>query len=448
MTIRTIVIPASVATNARALCKGLAGVAGDGMFLTGLSPTGNVPITNYISSGPISADMAALLPCTTVTKDKDGEIIPAGVTLSLCKSTDRIRPRPSGLLSVDSSLGIGGLPEGRMLIFHGGEGVGKTTGLNACFAEAQRRNDIAVIGDAEHKYDIRYAGICGVDVDKLVKLRPKTIEAGFDTMATLSTKLKQLDPDRRIVGGWDSLHSGIARKSERKGIDDDGGYSPESGAYSRSIRMLIPYLDETGMILICTSQVRMDVGSPQAGAQKIGVSKASLHHAVAIAKFEATRQKSASGKVDSQNVELTWVKNQCFDPFGIGRFRIVYGRGIDKAYSVFQAAKSMGLVDVSGSWVEVADGDESFLKAQGLEKAYEMMAEGTEVNLRIRAAVAKYVGNRLEQNHDLLSKLGHVSSDKILEAVDALDANKPALVDDAAPEAPAAALPRRSRRAR
>ena len=73
MTIRTIVIPASVATNARALCKGLAGVAGDGMFLTGLSPTGNVPITNYISSGPISDDMAALLPCTSVTLDKDGK---------------------------------------------------------------------------------------------------------------------------------------------------------------------------------------------------------------------------------------------------------------------------------------------------------------------------------------------------------------------------------------
>ena len=75
MTIRTIVIPASVATNARALCKGLAGVAGDGMFLTGLSPTGNVPITNYISSGPISTEMAALLPCKTVTQDKDGKAV-------------------------------------------------------------------------------------------------------------------------------------------------------------------------------------------------------------------------------------------------------------------------------------------------------------------------------------------------------------------------------------
>ena len=77
MTIRTIVIPASVATNARALCKGLAGVAGDGMFLTGLSPTGNVPITNYISSGPISHDMAALLPCKTVTQDNDGKAVVA-----------------------------------------------------------------------------------------------------------------------------------------------------------------------------------------------------------------------------------------------------------------------------------------------------------------------------------------------------------------------------------
>lgn len=73
MTLRTIIIPASVQPNARALCKGLAGVPGDGMFVTGLSATGKAPATHYISSGVISADMAALLPCKTVTKDADGK---------------------------------------------------------------------------------------------------------------------------------------------------------------------------------------------------------------------------------------------------------------------------------------------------------------------------------------------------------------------------------------
>ena len=70
---RTIIIPASVQPNARALCKGLAGIAGDGMFTTGLSATGKAPATHYISSGPISHDMAALLPCKRVSKDKDGK---------------------------------------------------------------------------------------------------------------------------------------------------------------------------------------------------------------------------------------------------------------------------------------------------------------------------------------------------------------------------------------
>ena len=72
MSFRTIVIPASVALNARALCNGLAGTAGDGMFLTGLSATGNAPATHYVSSGTISDEMAALLPCKTVTKDAEG----------------------------------------------------------------------------------------------------------------------------------------------------------------------------------------------------------------------------------------------------------------------------------------------------------------------------------------------------------------------------------------
>ena len=70
---RTIIIPASVQPNARALCKGLAGIAGDGMFVTGLSATGKAPATHYISSGPISDGMAALLPCKRVSKDKDGK---------------------------------------------------------------------------------------------------------------------------------------------------------------------------------------------------------------------------------------------------------------------------------------------------------------------------------------------------------------------------------------
>ena len=73
MTHRTIIIPASAQANAQALCKGLAGVAGDGMFTTGLSATGKAPATHYISSGPISHDMAALLPCKRVNKDKDGK---------------------------------------------------------------------------------------------------------------------------------------------------------------------------------------------------------------------------------------------------------------------------------------------------------------------------------------------------------------------------------------
>ena len=70
---RTIIIPASAQRNAQALCKGLAGAAGDGMFVVGLSASGEAPATHYISSGTISADMAALLPCKTITTDKDGK---------------------------------------------------------------------------------------------------------------------------------------------------------------------------------------------------------------------------------------------------------------------------------------------------------------------------------------------------------------------------------------
>lgn len=73
MMLRTIIIPAALQTKAQGLCKGLAGTAGDGMFITGLSATGNAPATHYVSSGPISDGMAALLPCASVTQDSEGK---------------------------------------------------------------------------------------------------------------------------------------------------------------------------------------------------------------------------------------------------------------------------------------------------------------------------------------------------------------------------------------
>ena len=74
-TLRTIVIPAALQSKAQGLCKGLAGIAGDGMFTTGLSATGNAPATHYVSSGPISDDMAALLPCTSVTQVDGKDVV-------------------------------------------------------------------------------------------------------------------------------------------------------------------------------------------------------------------------------------------------------------------------------------------------------------------------------------------------------------------------------------
>lgn len=74
-TLRTIVIPASLQAKAQGLCKGLAGIAGDGMFATGLSATGNAPATHYVSSGPISDDMAALLPCTSVLQVDGKDVV-------------------------------------------------------------------------------------------------------------------------------------------------------------------------------------------------------------------------------------------------------------------------------------------------------------------------------------------------------------------------------------
>lgn len=357
-------------------------------------------------------------------KDDDESMdVSSSYTLRIGTKNERVHPIRSGLRSIDASIGIGGYPGGRFVILHGGEGVGKTSALNAAFASAQRQGHIPLMCDVEHKYDMRYAEICGVDPERMFLLKPKTIEAGFDAVQKMSQMLRGKSTDRKLVVGWDSLHSGIAAKALKKGIDDAGGYSPEAGAYSRAIRMIIPHLDECGTLMIATSQVRMDVGSPQAGKEKVGVSKASLHHAVAIGNLRAERKKVA-GKVDQQIVECTWVKNQVFDPFGIGRYRIVYGEGIDATYSLFEAARQLGLVNVSGSWVTVMGNDENEIVClQGIEKVLATMKATPDTMLAIDEAVSARVGTRLERNDALLARLAGAKDER--EMLDRLSSTEP-----------------------
>lgn len=294
---------------------------------------------------------------------------------------------PSRVLSFDVASGRPGLPTGRAVMLHGDKGCGKTSLMNAMLASVQRRGGLAVLVDNERKHDVRWAALAGVNMDELFWLKPRSIESGMGSIEDFCLKARKINAEVPIIFGLDSLQAGIARKSIEKGIDDLGGYSPESGAYSRAFRMIMPVLDDADAILVCIDQVRMDVGSAQPGKEKHGVGKAIGHHMSWVADLDGTvvRKPKMPPYVEC---EAYFPKNQIADAYKKTKFRIDSDTGIDFDGSIFQAARDVGMVETSGSWFEIDLGSEaSNIRFQGVEGWKTTIAEKPSVKSLVEEAV-------------------------------------------------------------
>jgi recombination protein RecA len=317
--------------------------------------------------------------------DKDGNL-----PYSLRMGSEQRAPSfiPSRVLSFDVASGRPGLPTGRAVMLHGDKGCGKTSLMNAMMASVQRRGGLAVLLDNERKHDIRWAALAGVNMDELFWLKPRSIESGMGSIEEFCLKARKVDADVPIIFGLDSLQAGTARKSIEKGIDDLGGYSPESGAYSRAFRMIMPVLDDANAILVCIDQVRLDVGSAQPGKEKHGVGRAIGHHMTWVADLDGTVVRKTKGVPPYVECEAHFVKNQIADPYRKTKFRIDPDTGIDFDGSIFQAARDVGMVEVSGSWFEIdLGGGTSNVRFQGIDGWKTTIAEKPSIKNLVEEAV-------------------------------------------------------------
>lgn len=274
---------------------------------------------------------------------------------------------PSGSLSVDLALGIGGFPLGRVIEIFGPEASGKTTIALTVIAEAQKRGGNAAFVDTEHVFDPTYAQALGVDLDNLLISQPDTGEQALE-IAEILTRSGGVD-----VFVVDSI-AALTPKAEIEGEMGDSHVGLQARLMSQALRKLTSVISRSRTCAIFTNQLRLKIGvmfgnpetTPGGLAMKFySTIRLDIRRIAAIKKGE---------EVLGNRTKVRVVKNKLAPPFREAEFDIIYGKGISKIGEIVDVGSIQGIITKSGTWYSY--GDERI--GQGREGAIEFLKNNPE----------------------------------------------------------------------
>lgn len=298
---------------------------------------------------------------------------------------------PTGSLSLDLALGIGGIPKGRIIEVYGPESSGKTTLALTAIAECQKQGGTAAFIDAEHALDTDYARKLGVDVDNMLISQPDTGEQALEIADML---IKSAAVDILVV---DSV-AALVPRAELEGEMGDATMGAQARLMSQALRKLTGSINKSKSTVVFINQVRMKIGVMFGNPETTTGGNALKFYASVRMDVRRVAAIKNGDEVVGNRTRVKVVKNKVSPPFKEVEFDILYGKGICKEGDLLDLATGLNFIEKSGTWYSY--GSERL--GQGRDAAREFLKNNPKILAEVREKVfkAKKIGAYKEQPAD------------------------------------------------
>jgi recombination protein RecA len=288
---------------------------------------------------------------------------------------------PTGSLSLDAALGVGGVPRGRVTEVYGPEASGKTTLALHFIAQAQKSGGFAAIIDAEHALDPQYTRALGVNLDDLLVSQPDTGEQALDIAETL---IRSGALDIVVV---DSV-AALVPRAEIEGDMGDSLPGLQARLMSQALRKLTATVSRSNTALVFINQIRMKIGVMFGNPETTTGGQALKFYSTVRLEIRRIASIKDGENVIGSRTRVKVVKNKVAAPFRQAEFDIVYGKGISRAGDVLDLAAEKDIVKRTGTWYTY--GDERL--GQGRERVMELLSENPDLLNKIENEVREKLG--------------------------------------------------------
>ena len=294
-------------------------------------------------------------------------------------SNMNIETVPTGSISLDIALGLGGVPKGRIIEIYGPESSGKTTVALHMVAEVQKRGGIAGFIDAEHALDPVYAKNIGVDIDNLYISQP---DFGEQALEITETMVRSGAIDIVIV---DSV-AAIVPKAEIDGEMGDSHVGLQARLMSQALRKLTAVISKSNCIVIFINQLREKIGVMFGNPETTTGGRALKFYSSVRMDVRKVETLKSGGDVVGSRTRIKIVKNKIAPPFKEAEFDIMFGEGISKAGDLIDLAASIDVINKSGAWYAY-NGEKI---GQGRENAKNFLKQNPDILDAVEAAVREH----------------------------------------------------------
>ena len=307
---------------------------------------------------------------------------------------------PTGSLSLDIALGLGGVPKGRVVEIYGPESSGKTTVALHMVAEVQKRGGIAGFIDAEHALDPVYAKNMGVDIDNLYISQP---DSGEQALEITETMVRSGAVDIIIV---DSV-AALVPKAEIDGDMGDSHVGLQARLMSQALRKLTPVVSKNNCIVIFINQLREKVGVMFGNPETTTGGRALKFYSSVRMDVRKIETLKAGGEVIGNRTRVKVVKNKIAPPFKEAEFDIMFGKGISSEGDVLDLATNIDVIQKSGAWFAY-NGEKI---GQGRENAKQFLIEHKDIYEEVEAKVREHYFNKESEDEEAEDKVSSSSDD-------------------------------------